>query len=80
MKDAPVKSAKPGTYETKIDRYRVEFDTEALPIPCIITWKQYSASLAVLSDYGCLSGGDKEHAVPARVIGEIELWASNNGY
>jgi hypothetical protein len=66
---------------TKISGYSVEISTCGDSTNCWIEKGTYSASLAVLQDYGYLErAGCGEHRVNPDVIDRITEWAEANGY
>lgn len=62
--------------QTMIGSFRVEIEDSE----CFVQWGKYSASLAVLEDYGYLEGSEGELKVPQTVIRKISKWACKNGY
>ena len=62
--------------------YVVELDHDEYGnAQCFVSRGRFSASLACLSDTGALTNHrDEEHLPPAWIIGQIEVWATANGY
>lgn len=66
---------------TNVDGYTAEYEHDGERGQCWVSYGRYSASLAALMDLGVLEDNrEREHHVPAWVIGRIESWALAQGY
>lgn len=69
------------TVTINVGGYSAEYEHDGERGQCWVSYGRYHASLAALTDLGVLEDSNqREHHVPAWVIGQIEAWALAQGY